>query len=98
VHCAGSGVKESTPAGVSIFQQDQVLIFWIGTGTGAGVIFKHSGLKILSVFALYVNCDRSQTGAGVDKFLVIRSHIRSRSQCLKHRSGVGVEKSDSAHL
>jgi len=37
-------------------------------------------------------------GAGVNNFSVIRSPTRSRSQVLKHRSGVGVEKSDSAYL
>jgi len=41
--CAGAGVQESTPAGVSVFQQkpeqDQEWIFFIGTGPGAGVIF-----------------------------------------------------------
>jgi len=41
--CAGSSVQESTPAGVSVFQQeseqDQEWIFLIGTGPGAGVIF-----------------------------------------------------------
>jgi len=38
--CAGSGVQESTTAGVSVFQQDpeqdQEWIFLIGTGLGAG--------------------------------------------------------------
>jgi len=39
--CAGSGVQESTPAGVIVFQpeQDQEWKFLIGTGPGAGVIF-----------------------------------------------------------
>jgi len=51
--CAGAGVPESTPAGVSVFQQepeqDQKWIFLIGTGAGAGVIFKHRDFKILMV-------------------------------------------------
>jgi len=41
--CAGAGVQESTSAGFSVFQQeleqDQEWIFFIGTGSGAGVIF-----------------------------------------------------------
>jgi len=32
------------------------------------------------------------------KFYVIRSHTWSRNQIFKHGSGVGVEKSNSAHL
>jgi len=35
---------------------------------------------------------QESTGAKVDKFCVIRSHISSRSQFLKHRSRVGVKK------
>jgi len=35
--CAGTGVPESTPAGVRLFQQDQDWIFFIRTG--AGVVF-----------------------------------------------------------
>jgi len=41
--CAGSRVQESTPAGVSVFQQDPVQdqewIFLIEARPGAGVIF-----------------------------------------------------------
>jgi len=33
-----------------------------------------------------------ETGAGVDKFCLIRSHTRSRSQFWKHMLGGGVEK------
>jgi len=44
VHCAGSGVQELTPAGVSVFQpeleQDQEWILLIGPGSGAGMIFR----------------------------------------------------------
>jgi len=47
---------------------------------------------------MYVNFDRSQTGAGIDKFCVIRSHTRSGGQFLKHRIGLRVEKPDFAHL
>jgi len=46
--CAGTGVQESTPARVGIFEQepeqDQEWIFSIGTG--AGVIFNHSAFDI----------------------------------------------------
>jgi len=49
-------------------------------------------------FTLYVNCDSSQTGAGLHKFCVIRSYTRNRSQFLKDMSGVALEKSDFAHL
>jgi len=39
--CARAGVQESTPAGVSVFQQeqDQEWIFLIETGAGTRVIF-----------------------------------------------------------
>jgi len=51
--CAGSGVQESTPEGVGVFQQeskqDQNWIFSIVTGAGAGakVIFNHNVFEIL---------------------------------------------------
>jgi len=51
--CAGSGVQDSTPSGVDVFQQepeqDQEWIFSIetGLGAGAGVIFNHSAFEIL---------------------------------------------------
>jgi len=58
--CAGSGVQESTPAGVSIFQQepeqDQEWIFLIGTGAEAGVIFSKVFLTFRCIFAVYINC------------------------------------------
>jgi len=51
--CAGSGVQESTPAEVGVFQQepeqDQEWIFSIETEPGAGVIFNHS------VFEIYID-------------------------------------------
>jgi len=52
--CAGSGVQESTPAGVSVFQpeQDQEWTFLIGTGTGAGVIFFTVLLRYMSICTL----------------------------------------------
>jgi len=52
--CAGAGIQESTPAGVSAFQQepeqDQEWIVLIGTGAGAAVIFNHSVFGILMSF------------------------------------------------
>jgi len=51
--CAGAGVQESTPAGVSVFQQemeqDQEWIFSIGkvSETGSGVILNHSVYEII---------------------------------------------------
>jgi len=45
------GVQESTPAGVSVFQQDpeqdQEWIFLTGIGAGAGVIYNHSVYEII---------------------------------------------------
>jgi len=46
-------------------------------------------LAFQCIFAFYIS---SYTEVGIDKFCLIRSHTRSRSQFLKHRSGVGVEK------
>jgi len=43
--CAETRVQNSTPEGVSVFQQDQERIIWIRVG----VIFQHSGFKILIV-------------------------------------------------
>jgi len=63
--CAGTGVQESTPAGVGVFQQepeqDQEWICSIGTGLEQEwfltVVFLRFALTIL--FAFYAICDRS---------------------------------------
>jgi len=56
------------------------------------VIFKQSDFKILMVIftarKLWQESNRSRSRL----ILAIRSHNRSRSHLLKHRSGVGVEK------
>jgi len=55
-----SGVQESTPAGVSVFQQDseQEWIFLIRTGAraGSGVIFSRVFFRFRCIFAVYINC------------------------------------------
>jgi len=69
--CAGSGVLESIPEGVSIFQQkpeqDQEWIFLIGPGAGAVVISSRVFLTFSCIFALYINCF---TGVKQDQELI----------------------------
>jgi len=57
--CAGARVQESTPARVSVFQQEpeqyQERIFLIRIGAGAGVIFCRVFLRFICIFAVYIN-------------------------------------------
>jgi len=64
--CAGFGVRELTPEGVSVFQQelkqDQESVFLIGAGAGAGagvgagMILSRIFLTFRCLFAVYINC------------------------------------------
>jgi len=51
-------VQESSPAGVSVFQQEQdrESVFLTGTGAGAGVILSRVFLTFRCIFVVYINC------------------------------------------
>jgi len=101
LRCAGARVQESTLAGgfQQDLEQDQEWMFLIGTETRAGVIFKHSGFKILMVICtihkLWQESKQEQETINLcNQESIFKTQKRSRSEKIRlHKPLVHVQKS-----